>query len=307
VGAILDGSFSILGVARAYLQPEEGLGLNPTTPTTPSYAPASSDWLPSSGWHYTPDSSTGSGFTTHCPAAGVATADSDSPLAASASTHCMGSTAAELYDDAASIQHATTVGDAPKTDPVEAARKRKNDAEKKQRAAGKKAKETKEDLEEKQRAEDKAWDDALDHLSQQNMTVRIEGAYGTLENLNKAEYKSKLENLSRAEEANKTAKDAADANPSPENEDKSLRARMQEELIREEFEAYRQKLIENFSKEDRDAWEDAAKAARAAESAAANAETELRDARWAAAAAENALREIEPPVDPNAPPRIPIG
>jgi hypothetical protein len=124
--------------------------------------------------------------------------------------------------------------------------------------------------------------------------------------LNKAEYNSRLDDLNRAEEASKTAKDAAEANPSTENEDKSLRAGMQEDLIRQEFEAYRQKVIENFSKEDRDAWEDAAKAAREAESAAANAETELRDARMAADAAEKAYREIVPPVDPNEPPRIEI-
>ena len=305
VGAIMDGSFSILGVARAYLQPEEGLGLNPNAPSTPSYAPASSDWLPSSGWHYTPDSSTGSGFTTHCPTAGAPTADSDSPLAALASTHCMGSTAAELYDDAAGIQHATRVGDTPKTDPVEAARKRWNDAQKKQWAAGKEAKKAQDGLEEKQHAEDKAWDDALNHLPP-DLTVRTEGPFGTSAKLNKAEYNSRLDDLNRAEEASKTAKDAAEANPSTENEDKSLRAGMQEDLIRQEFEAYRQKVIENFSKEDRDAWEDAAKAAREAESAAANAETELRDARMAADAAEKAYREIVPPVDPNEPPRIEI-
>jgi hypothetical protein len=76
----------------------------------------------------------------------------------------MGSTAAELYDDAAGIQHATRVGDTPKTDPVEAARKRWNDAQKKQWAAGKEAKKAQDGLEEKQHAEDKAWDDALNHL-----------------------------------------------------------------------------------------------------------------------------------------------
>ena len=59
VGAIADGSFSILGVARAYLQPELGFGYpqGSTPPATSVYG--DSIWNPSTHLDYKPDSSTG--------------------------------------------------------------------------------------------------------------------------------------------------------------------------------------------------------------------------------------------------------
>ena len=60
VGAIADGGFNILGVARAYLQPELGFGYpqGSTPPASPGYG----DSLWNSGLHldYNPASTTGS-------------------------------------------------------------------------------------------------------------------------------------------------------------------------------------------------------------------------------------------------------
>ncbi len=59
VGAIADGGFSILGVARAYLQPELGFGypLGSTAPATNNYG--DSLWNPSTHLDYKPASTTG--------------------------------------------------------------------------------------------------------------------------------------------------------------------------------------------------------------------------------------------------------
>ena len=59
VGAIADGGFSILGVARAYLQPELGFGypLGSTLPVSSGFG--DSIWNPSTHLDYKPDSTTG--------------------------------------------------------------------------------------------------------------------------------------------------------------------------------------------------------------------------------------------------------
>ena len=228
--------------------------------------------------------------------------------------HCLGSEASKLYDEATGNDYSTTVGDTqeatkdkpgatkdhadktkdqPIEDKVEAARKRWNDAEKRAWAAGKRTKEANDDMEKKQNTEEEAWDQALGNISGSRIDYRLG-------------YRRSLDMLKGREEDSKKAKAIAGTNPSPENEDKSERAHSIEEWWRGQHEEYREKLIESFSKEDRDAWKEASEEARQAESAAASAEEKLRDARWAAAAAENALREIQPPVDPNAPARIPI-
>jgi len=295
VGAIMDGSFSILGVARAYLQPEEGLGSQPNAPSTPSYAPESSSWLPSGGWHYTPDSSAGSGFTTHCPAAGVATA------ASGASSECMGSTATELYDEATGIQPSTTVDNPSQTDRVDAARKRRNEAQKRVWAAKKKADAAKEDTEKKRRAEEAAWDNAVDHTPD---AIR-------------SEYKKRAERVRTADDdLDRTTYELDLSNkkpvaPSAEERDRLERAKYKAENERgaagHSLQKYRREVIDKFTKVDRDAWDAARAAIEAAEKAEANAHAELYDARGALEDAERDLKAIEPPPDPNEPPRVPIG
>ena len=293
VGAIMDGGFSILGVARAYLQPEEGLGLNPTTPSLPSYAPSSLDWLPAGGWHYSPDTSTGSGFTTHC--------SSTSAAATGSSTECMGTSATELYDEALGEQPATTVDNPPQTDRVEVARKRRNEAQKRAWAAKKKADEAKADIEKKQRAEEDAWDDAVDH---------------TPDNV-RTEYRRRVERKRKAEdEADRTAYELdlshkKPVSPSAEEGARLERARYEAEnelgAASHSLQKYRREVIDKFTKADRDAWDTARAAVEAAEKAEAAAHAALYDARETLNEAERDLKAIEPPADPNEPPRVPIG
>ncbi len=67
VGAIADGGFSILGVARAYLQPELGFGypLGSTPPATSGFG--DSIWNPSTHLDYNPASTTGLYSLASCP------------------------------------------------------------------------------------------------------------------------------------------------------------------------------------------------------------------------------------------------
>lgn len=77
VGAIKDGSFSILGVARAYLQPEIGVGVTPGT-TLPGgstgYQPGTpgANWLPPFSVNYDLPAFSDSSFMTNCPGSGAA-------------------------------------------------------------------------------------------------------------------------------------------------------------------------------------------------------------------------------------------
>ena len=59
VGAIADGGFSILGVARAYLQPELGFGYPQGSTPPASSAFGDSLWNPGTHLDYKPDSTTG--------------------------------------------------------------------------------------------------------------------------------------------------------------------------------------------------------------------------------------------------------
>ncbi len=73
---IRDGSFSILGVARAYLQPEIGVGITPGTTLSggsTSYQPGTlgTNWLPPFNVNYDPAAFSNSSFMTSCPGSGA--------------------------------------------------------------------------------------------------------------------------------------------------------------------------------------------------------------------------------------------
>ena len=266
VGAIMDGTFSILGVARAYLQPEEGLGSNPAPPSSPSYAPASSDWLPTGGWHYNPDSSAGSGFTTHCPTSGAATADSG------ASSECMGSTATELYDQATGSQYSTTVGNPSPKEVLDAAKKRVDDAKEK-----------------KNKAED-------DH---QNAEWKVEQAWqkgalgapgGAFNNDNmKAFHDASMARaqLARAEDLEKIAHSPAHKKAVEDAKDEYERLDKAERRSHDE-------LPKKFTTEDRAAYDFAVWAAREAEKDLLKAKAGLREAEGDLKAAEKAMKDSAP-------------
>ncbi len=270
VGAILDGGFNILGVARAYLQPEIGLGTTPASPDSPSDLTAGTSWTPPGGWSFTPAST------------------SDGP--------------------AGGNPHSTTVENPPgetqekaSQEKIDEARKRRNEATKRRWAAGEKAEKAKANKEKKQREEEKAWDDAVDHAPD---NVR-------------EDYKKKVKHVREAADEAERTRNAYDrahkqaAPPSPADEAKLGKSKYDAEQDYSDssrsLERTRRYIISKFTKADHDAWDAARAAAEAADRAAAQADAELREAREAEAAAEKALRDLYPPEDPNAPPRIPIG
>jgi hypothetical protein len=109
VGAIANGGFSILGVARAFLQPELGLGsfLNP--PLSQGSGSNSDNFFNNYNWNVNPMAS-------NAPS-------NETPIS-------MGSTASSLYDDALGTQPSTTVGNPPQTTASDAATQRVEDAAK---------------------------------------------------------------------------------------------------------------------------------------------------------------------------------
>jgi hypothetical protein len=114
VGAITNGGFSILGVARAFLQPELGLGSFPNPPSSQGSGSNGDNFFNNFNWNVNP---MGSNAPTN-----------ETPIS-------MGSTASSLYDDALGTQPATTVGNPPQTTASDAATQRAQDAEKRVSAA----------------------------------------------------------------------------------------------------------------------------------------------------------------------------
>jgi len=277
VGAIMDGTFSILGVARAYLTPEVGLGAPSGSSGTPSYAPPVTDWTPSGGWNYIPTLPAGTDYKPDC----------SSPAS---SHHCMGATANGIYDHALGYPSSTTVDNPPKE-------KSQFEPWRREGAAQKKADDAEADLKKKQAAADSAWDNAVDHLPAAMQD----------------EYKKRVERARKAEdeygrtshEFDLATKDGSVRVP-PEiigpKYDAWERAKEERESSTRSLERYRREMMAKFTKADRDAWEAAQAKAEAAESAAAKAEAELRDAR---ADRENA-EKYQKPLTPDEP-RVPIG
>lgn len=267
VGAIMDGSFNILGVARAYLQPELGLG---STPGSPTNSTDRTSWTPGAGWGYSLPLSSGAAFTRSCPSSGLSWEPSASP-------HCMGLTASALYDQAVGNQNSATVGKSPTDDEIRAARS-KEFADKE--AAGKRVKEAQEKvdaakarLEEKERTAAEAWDTAMDHISKDYPHAR-------------EEYAKTVERLRKAEEDRKKMLAAQQANPGPVNEKNVENAYDEKTAAWMSEGSFRDSLIRNFfSRDDRGVYQAASDALRQAQDEAAKAETELRDAR----AAQDAL------------------
>jgi hypothetical protein len=114
VGAIANGGFSILGVARAFLQPELGLGSFPNPPPSQGSGSNSDNFFNNFNWNVNPTAS-------NAPS-------NETPIS-------MGSTASSLYDDALGTQPSTTVGNPPPTTANDAATQRVQDAEKRVSAA----------------------------------------------------------------------------------------------------------------------------------------------------------------------------
>ena len=80
VGAIADGGFNILGVARAYLQPELGFGYPQGSAAPASSGFGGSMWNPSTHLEYKPDSTAGLFSLADCSAGGIACSGYGQPV-----------------------------------------------------------------------------------------------------------------------------------------------------------------------------------------------------------------------------------
>jgi|CZKF01.1.fsa_nt_gi exonuclease VII small subunit len=127
VGAIRDGGFSISGVARAYLQPEIGVGIPPGTTLSggsTDFKPGilNTNWLPPFSLNYDPVAFKNSSFMTYCPGYG----------AAPASTPCVESVIDDLYPPKPKVE--SVVDDLKSTPPVKQVQDNSTDSKKLQDA-----------------------------------------------------------------------------------------------------------------------------------------------------------------------------
>jgi hypothetical protein len=258
VGAIGDGGFTIFGVARAYLNPVTGLGLDPNS-ADPS-------------------------FPSNCSTAG-------------AGPECMGSTASAIFEAAGNPNSATVGNNPPATtekpevkkepptkEQVEEAHQRALDAEKKKWAAKKKAEDAKADAEKKKKAAEDAFDNGVDHVADSEKAT--------------AELRTKERAAMEAKDKLDDAIEKSEANPSQENDEAKEKAKEASDDAKNDLFRFRVKLWKGFTQPDKDALEAARAAWHAAEAAAADAEEKAREARDAADAAEKAWKDIRPPDSP---------
>jgi hypothetical protein len=153
ITAIMDGGFSILGVARANLAPEGGIGSAPGKPSSPGSS-AMSGWLPSFSLNFDPATLNNSPFMTNCSAPAISPpvvsptstteASSAAPATPAPTTGtsnppgCPSQALIDLYNDAAGNPPTSVpVGDNVDLTQLPEAAKRYDDAVKKREDAEK--------------------------------------------------------------------------------------------------------------------------------------------------------------------------
>jgi hypothetical protein len=247
VHALKDGDFSIYGEARAYLAPELGLGMASSAPP-PTDGPAGSLDMPSLNFSYDPSWAKNSPLLTLC-----------SPGSLTGALPCMDKEAQKIYDRAIGNPPSMELQDHP--DPaqlpeaekrVEAAKQRRDDAEKKfLQAMG---------------AEAQAFNQAASTAPPENQE----------------EYKQATGKLRQAERAREKTKEQYDKTPNDTTSALALASADKDisDITRVQ-QAARQRLIDKFKPEDRTRWKDAMTAVSNASAQREQAEREYRAAREA--------------------------
>jgi hypothetical protein len=273
VGAIQDGSFSIIGVAHAYLQPVLGLGLWPGTTAPITSTPTSEPLFPNYGWSLTP-TSTGASSNPNCPTGGMGTTTTDPTGSSTASSssnfnlpisHCMGSAALDLYTKAIGGQSTAEIGNPPTQDEIDAARTRVADATQKAK-----------DAETKFNKADDKWAKAW-----------VNGLYHTPQDVHDNFSKVSDEELS-AHVAWDKASDELIKNSSAENNAKLEAASVRLAAARDAYDKAEKDVLDHFTPEDRAAYDAATNERLNAAIDRSLANEELRDAR-------EALDKLPPP------------
>jgi hypothetical protein len=229
ITAAMDGGFSILGVARANLAPEGGIGSTPGASSTPGSS-AMSGWLPTFSLNFDPDTLNKSPFMTNCSALVSGTPNLPG---------CPSQALIDLYNDATNPPTTVPVGDNDKADltKLPEVTQRYNDALKKRQDAIQKTITTGKNY-------DSAWENGF-KSAPKDLVDEYNKATDKLHEAYKKEGEMMLNNEKNPTEENALYVAAA-------KEDVAAWERIVKEA--------HQKIVDSFKPEDRKAY-DAAKAA----------------------------------------------
>lgn len=259
VGAIKDGGFSILGVARAYLDPELGLGASTTAPSTPATSGYDSNWLPSLNLSYDPSTLTKSPFMTECSAT---TAPATTEEGASTSI-CMGGEDLKLFNQAIGNQSSVQVGNPPAPSDIDAAKQRLLKAATNVKAAADKLTRLGKDM-------DADWNAAVKDLAQDDQD----------------DYHKVLKRYLDSVVERAVMQQRSDANPTVENQEKFEAAEKELAIDEGIYRRFKEFMIDRFTPQDRAAWQASRDAVEKAQADRSAAESEFN-------AAESALGELQ--------------
>ena len=241
VTALVKGSFSILGVARAYLDPDIGIGIPPGT-TLPrgssSLLPGTlgANWFPPFSVNYDPASFSNSSFMTGCPGSG-ATPAAAMPTAVGGTpvtTPCVDSVINDLMPPKANPQTNEVQDNSTNSTKLQGAEKRVKDATEKEHAAFEKVIAA-------NRGVTSAFNDGL------------EKADPTLQD----KLKQAEEKLEKAKEESEKTKATQEATPSNVNENAMIIAQMDEANAWSEAGTARKEVIESFDADTKKSYDDA--------------------------------------------------
>lgn len=240
IGAMKDGGFSVLGVARAYLQPEIGIGPAPGTSLSggsSGYSPRTlaSSWLPSFNLSYNPDAFSNSPFMTGClGSAGAPPAFTPAPTGGKPSS---GPCGASIVDDLSPRQSVPGVNEVQDNSPnrqLSHAAKRVEDAKKKASDSSGNAVVAYLQLE-------AAWSYALSDVPQWLQD----------------QFKTAEEKLAKAEQARDKRKAAFNQTPSVYNAGMLVSAEQDVTEAKLDYDSVKQQVIERFDPEKRKVYEKA--------------------------------------------------
>jgi hypothetical protein len=283
LGAIKDGSFNISGVARAYLQPEVGIGSTYIPPPQPTATPPSYSLFPSYGWSFNPATSNGSYFTPDCSsfgeptgATGQASPGSYPPVSDTpGSSACMGRTFAAAFDRNFGYLPSYPLDNSTKTLSPEEKQQQEKDASK--RADD---------------AERQAWRDISEVMEARENEADVWGASRSLlDKQDRDDFQQAQDKLESAGKDHAKMVERYKTNPTPENKRLMEAAKINLSYWEDAYDRVERYLIQQFNQKDRAAWEAARARTNKAERDCAKAMRELRDAREARA-------ELEKPASP---------
>jgi hypothetical protein len=261
VGAILDGGFSILGVARAFLQPELGYGSYTYPPASQDSSAPSTHLFDNNNWNVNP-------LAQDAPSSSAPTPGLSScvipdpppvillPLNELYMKSCMGPDTTSLFHQALVGDGATDTGTPPPKPSQEAAEQRAVTAE--------------------QVAKD--WKDRCDKESAKTSAAWMDGYNGVPQAAKDALAKAANDDY-HALMDEEGARSLVRLNPTDENKAKLTAARARSAGTHEAYDDAESAVRNQFSPAQRAAWHNANNEWKSAEYYRAQAEEELRDAR----------------------------